>query len=99
MEALVDAHRHRKTAPLTRRALNQCLRELLLAQSSDWPFIMYTGTAAEYAARRVKDHVARFHFLSDAVEQNRINSEELRAIEYLDNIFPGIDYRIFAAAP
>ena len=30
--------------PLKRRALNQAARELLLVQSSDWAFIMKTGT-------------------------------------------------------
>jgi predicted glycosyl hydrolase (DUF1957 family) len=34
--------------------------ELLLAQSSDWAFLMKTGTAREYAAKRTKDHVLRF---------------------------------------
>lgn len=99
MEALTDLYRHRKIPSLTRRALNQCLRELLLAQSSDWPFIIHTGTAAEYAARRVKDHVARFHFLADGIEQNLLSREHLQAIEYMDNIFPDIDYRTFAAVP
>ena len=33
------------------RALNQAARELLLAQSSDWPFIMKTGTVVEYAVK------------------------------------------------
>ena len=35
----------------SRRALNQAARELLLAQSSDWAFIMKTGTMVEYATR------------------------------------------------
>ncbi|MGE3808952.1 MAG: glycoside hydrolase family 57 protein, partial [Gemmataceae bacterium] len=37
---------------LERRALNQAARELLLAQSSDWAFIMKTGTMVEYACER-----------------------------------------------
>jgi len=45
---------------LLRRALNQASRELLLAQSSDWAFIMKTGSHVEYAVKRTQDHVLRF---------------------------------------
>jgi 1,4-alpha-glucan branching enzyme len=72
------------------------VRELLLAQSSDWPFIINDGTATEYAARRVKDHVARFHFLANAIEQDAIDQEKLAALEYMDNPFPNVDYGLFA---
>ena len=40
-----------------------CCCELLLAQSSDWPFILRTGTSPEYARRREKDHLLRFNTL------------------------------------
>ncbi|WP_337117377.1 1,4-alpha-glucan branching protein domain-containing protein, partial [Staphylococcus aureus] len=43
MAALADAHAATADA-LTRRALNQAARELLLAQSSDWAFQIYQGT-------------------------------------------------------
>lgn len=78
-----------------KRALNQCLRELLLAQSSDWPFIINNGTSAEYATRRVKDHVARFHYLADSIENNSVSREYLSAMEQMDNIFPDADYKLF----
>ena len=45
---------------LVLRALNQALRELLLAQSSDWAFIMTTGTHVSYAVDRTKQHVLNF---------------------------------------
>ena len=38
------------------RALNQAARELLLAQASDWAFIMRTGTMVPYAV--TKDAIA-----------------------------------------
>ena len=47
-----------KPGGLTGRALRQAGRELLLAQASDWPFILRTGTSPEYARRRVTDHPA-----------------------------------------
>jgi 1,4-alpha-glucan branching enzyme len=39
---------------ILKRALNQSARELLLAQSSDWAFIMTTGTMVEYAKKEQK---------------------------------------------
>lgn len=80
----------------TARALAQCAREVLLAQSSDWPFIITQGTSTDYAARRVRDHVCRFHYLADAVTAGAIDLEVLGALEYIDNIFPEIDFSLFA---
>src|SRR3984893_15005233 len=46
--------------PLRRRAFNMERRELLLGQSSDWAFIMKTGTMVEYAHQRTRVHVLNF---------------------------------------
>ncbi len=78
-----------------KRALNQSARELLLAQSSDWPFIMRSGTMTEYAVRRVKEHVGRFTELFYQITENRINPHWLRELEHRDNIFPWLDYHIY----
>lgn len=97
MEQLVQAHgTGTRVTPLTHRVLQQCMRELLLAQGSDWPFIINDGTSTEYAARRVKDHVARFHALADALAAEAVHEETLAALEYLDNPFPNVDYTLFA---
>jgi 1,4-alpha-glucan branching enzyme len=94
--SIVSRVRDAQPSPEISRALNQCVRELFLAQSSDWPFIISNGTSVQYATRRVKDHVSRFHFLADAVEKNEISMRHLESLEYLDRIFPEADYRIFA---
>ena len=39
---------------LRKKALNQCARELLLAQSSDWLFIITNGTMVDYAKKTNK---------------------------------------------
>jgi 1,4-alpha-glucan branching enzyme len=80
-----------------RRALNQMARELLLAQSSDWAFIMKTGTHTSYAAKRTQDHLERFTRLWTQVNENVIDTGYLQSIESTDNIFPDIDYRIYAS--
>jgi 1,4-alpha-glucan branching enzyme len=78
---------------LTRRALNQAVRELLLAQSSDWAFIMKTATAVKYACDRLKTHLARFRRLDHQLSSGAIDQEWLRDLESRDNIFPELDYR------
>ncbi|MEJ2183100.1 MAG: DUF1957 domain-containing protein [Nitrospirota bacterium] len=95
LETLVQKHGREGVSPLLDRALRQCMRELLLAQSSDWPFIINNGTSTEYATRRVKDHVARFNFLATGIEKSAVNEEYLMALEEMDNLFPEVDYRFF----
>ncbi len=84
---------------LTRRALNQAARELLLAQASDWPFIMSRGTVVEYAVRRAKEHLLRFNDLYLMLKEGRIRRDRLDALESQDNIFPHLDYRVYAETP
>ncbi len=82
--------------PLKARALCQAARELLLAQSSDWAFIMKTATAVNYAVRRTLEHLARFRKIYEDLKQNWVDIEWLAAVEGKDNIFPEIDYKIYS---
>lgn len=91
------ACRYPKAEGLLRRALNQAARELLLAQSSDWAFIMKTGTMVDYAVRRTRNHVGRFAELFDQITQNRIDPDYLSHLEWKDSIFPEIDYSVYAS--
>ena len=78
------------------RALNQAARELLLMQASDWPFIIRTGTTVSYATRRLNEHILRFTRLYEELKQGRVTEGWLADIEARDNLFPDIDYRIYA---
>lgn len=78
------------------RALNQACRELLLAQSSDWAFIMKTGTMARYAVQRTKTHLLNFMRLREEILRSQINESWLMDLENRNNIFPEINYRIYA---
>ena len=80
------------------RALNQMARELLLAQSSDWAFIMTTGTSVEYAVNRINTHVKRFLELERGLLVDNIDEKYLQAVERADSIFPEIDFRVFSEA-
>ena len=85
-----------KETKLIVRALNQMARELLLAQSSDWLFIITNNTMVDYAHKRIKDHIGRFTKLYYQVKDNIIDSTFLKDIEEKDAIFPDIDYRIYS---
>jgi len=77
------------------RVLKQLTRELLLAQSSDWAFLMKTGTAREYATKRTTDHLARFSRLHDQFVTNEVDEEFLRDCESRDNLFPDVNWRYY----
>jgi 1,4-alpha-glucan branching enzyme len=80
---------------VSRRALNQAARELLLAQASDWSFIISRGTVVPYAVQRTKEHLLRFSQLYDTLGNGTVNEGWLGAIEARDNIFPNLDYRVY----
>ena len=81
---------------LDRRARNQMARELLLAQSSDWAFIMKTGTMVEYAVKRTKVHVHNCLELFRQIESGDFDEPFLLNLEITNNVFPEIDYRVYA---
>jgi 1,4-alpha-glucan branching enzyme len=68
----------------------------MLAQASDWPFILRTGTSPDYARKRVKDHLFRFIALHQQLTKTKVDVEWLRQIEGRDNIFAEVDYRYWA---
>ncbi len=82
-----------------RQVLDQVARELLLLQSSDWPFLVTTGQAKEYAAQRFTKHLERFNRLADLAERedplDEVSRQFLAAMRERDNPFPEIDYRVF----
>jgi 1,4-alpha-glucan branching enzyme len=79
-----------------KKALNQAARELLLMQASDWPFIMKAGTTVPYAVRRVKEHIHNFNKIYDSLLTNHVDMAWLTRIEAKNNLFPDIDFAIFA---
>jgi 1,4-alpha-glucan branching enzyme len=93
MTALATAYP--KAEGVQEEALTQLARELLLAQSSDWPFIMTAGTMDRYARARVGKHLERFMILEQQIRENNLDVPWLRAISASDNLFPHLDYSIF----
>lgn len=90
------ARRFPRPNPLQARALRQAARELLLAQASDWPFILRTGTSPDYARQRVEDHLRHFTTLFEQLVKGQLNEPWLAQVEQGDNLFPDLDYRYWA---
>lgn len=80
----------------TCRALAQAGRELLLAQSSDWSFIVSSGTSPEYARSRFDAHLRRFGRLAGQLMAGAVDKAALSEMEQRDNIFPGLDWSQWA---
>ncbi len=77
------------------RCLNQLARELFLCQSSDWAFLMTTGTANEYSTERTKEHIHNFMMLYGMLENNNFDFNLLEKLEQKNSIFQDIDYKVF----
>src|SRR5438094_9568808 len=82
---------------LHQRAVRQAARELLLASSSDWPFLVTTGQAADYAVERFRSHALRFRRSLELARAGTSSDEvELRSLERADNPFPDAGPEDFA---
>jgi 1,4-alpha-glucan branching enzyme len=95
MSAITDTYAIKPEDGLLLRALNQLARENLLLQSSDWPFLITTWQAKDYATDRFNEHVDRFSLIADMIESGSIDEGKLAEIESIDNCFPEIDYRVY----
>lgn len=89
------ANTYDKPSKLQERALNQASRELMLAESSDWSFIIKNNTTVDYAIKRINTHIDRFMRLYDEITKNTVEEKQLKKIENMDNIFPKINYKIY----
>jgi 1,4-alpha-glucan branching enzyme len=93
MQALAD--KYDDPEPDEEAVLNQAARELLLLESSDWPFLVTTGQAREYAIRRFTRHVERFEALASSLESGRPDRQLADELFEVDKVYPAIDYRWF----
>lgn len=69
------------------RALKQMERELLLAESSDWTFLITTATAKDYAIKRLKEHISNFYNLYQMLLSGNIDEKILVDLENKNSIF------------
>ncbi len=77
------------------RAVRQAARCLLLAQASDWAFMIRNDRAADFAARMVRDRLSEFDYLEDAVRRDRADPRRLASIERAVPLFAALDPGVF----
>jgi 1,4-alpha-glucan branching enzyme len=89
LEKLID---NRLAADMRRRAaIDQYLRELMLAQSSDWAFMMHAENAGRYPEQRVQEHLHNMLGIYDQVSQGRIEDDWIQGLKAKHNLFSSLD--------
>jgi 1,4-alpha-glucan branching enzyme len=80
------------------RIARQMCRELMLLESSDWPTLITTGAARDYAEHRIKEHTAGFESMQKCwqafLETGTLNEsceKALTALEQRDSLFHDLD--------
>jgi len=79
--------------PKPRAVLAQATRSMLLAQGSDWQFIISTGEAADYANQRFDEHAGQAEDLVRALATGKVDDATMSRVEALgaqDSIFPDV---------
>lgn len=81
----------------------QAGRELLLAEASDWQFLISTWSARDYAEARFGDHIERFHklaLMARHVESGGVMTEPekefLLECQEKDACFPDLDIKVWS---
>jgi 1,4-alpha-glucan branching enzyme len=81
-----------------RGMLERGARELLLAQASDWPFVVHSQGAVDYGITRFSGHATRFERLLNVAESlaaggaiDAVEQSEIAEADSHDVIFPEID--------
>ncbi len=97
MAKLADRLSDQSLSAIKVRAVKQAGRELMLAQASDWAFMMDGRDNAPYAIRRVKWHVHAFTILYDMIQAGTVDEEVLDQLENEDAIFKDIDVALFSS--
>jgi 1,4-alpha-glucan branching enzyme len=87
-----------KTNPQVRELMQRGGRELLLLQSSDWPFVVHTNGAVDYGIQRFSGHATRFDRMLEIAEHvagggaiDHVRQTQIDEADAHDDIFPDID--------
>ena len=80
---------------LHHRLLKQAGRELLLAMSSDWAFIMHANKFVDFAKKEIRTHLNNFDEIYNMLYSQKINFAFIHKLEKQNNIFQDFDYSMF----
>jgi 1,4-alpha-glucan branching enzyme len=90
-------------SPLGERLFEQALREFMLLASSDWQFLITTGTARDYAESRIRGHYESARRLLEILGREREGAppsdeemDYLAGLEEGDRLFPDLKAAWFA---
>lgn len=75
--------KNRQVGGNTERLLRQAGRELLLLESSDWPYMVAKNRAKEYATQRFHTHLRRFNQIMQSLEGG-LTDESVRMLEDIE---------------
>lgn len=94
--ALEEVRQAAPPAEALDRIVSGWAREVFLAASSDWPFLVHMKTAIAYAEARVRSHLERAAEL-ERVARAALHGAPPPPVEVRDDIFPWLSYRTVAA--
>jgi len=96
-ERMIDlTERFPSDTGLKARLLNLGARELLLAQSGDWPKMIHEKRIPEYVSQYFKKCIISFTTVFDSLGSNSVSTEWLTKLEKEHDIFTWLNYRIFS---
>ena len=84
------SQQHEEKRSIIYRALQQATGEVLLAQSSDWPFNLTMGTQTGYATKGPVSHLSRAHRLLAIIDEG-----DLGQLEERDPVVRDVDHSLF----
>ncbi|HLA43581.1 MAG TPA: 1,4-alpha-glucan branching protein domain-containing protein, partial [Aggregatilineales bacterium] len=96
MQKMANKHKNAWSKENLRGVLNQAARELLLAESSDWPFLVTTGQARDYSIQRFSEHLERYTELISSVESGKPDGNLAAKLWEKDRLFEDVDFRWWA---
>ncbi|MEL3905422.1 MAG: DUF1957 domain-containing protein [Treponema sp.] len=99
-ERMIDlAARFPNDPGLKERVLNMAAKEVLLAQSMDWPLMVDSEFSAEYAAQACEEHIKAFTAVYESLGAGAVSTDWLIKREKKYPIFTEMNYRLFIKQP
>lgn len=78
------------------RMLNLAAKEILLAQSGEWPAMIHSNQNPEYVKEKFKSQILSFTTIYDSLASNSVSTQWLTEKEKEDCLYPWMNYRIFS---
>ncbi len=96
IDAVIDTvNRYPGVKGMQKKAVQQAIKELFLAMSSDWAFLMKSGTFSDYASSRIIEHMKNCDRILSALSKWNTDAVWILELEKKHSILPGLDDAIF----